>query len=357
MPRSRPNLDSVGVNELVTPSFFINSASAQLTFQQNYSLIASTTNSSVGYDGGVLEIKIGGGSFQDILDAGGSFVSGGYNTTLSSDYSNPLAGRQAWSGNSGGFLTTAVTLPAAAAGQNVQLRWRCGAGSSPTEFAVVEPLSFSGALAGWDASTLSGYGPSPFAATTSATNIIVGGLTRGSGVTTSGTAAGRAWGGNGWIDGSATDAITNNRVVTFTVQASSGSSVSFGSISKFDYRRSNTGPSNGRLQYQVGPIDSFHDITDVSYSSTSSSGASIGSIDLSGISALQNVAAGTVVTFRIVNWGGTGSAGTWYIFDKDSSTASDFEIQGTITAGGVGGGWYVDSAFIEDAACCGTSAP
>ena len=78
------------------------------------------------YDGGVLEIKIGAGSFTDILAAGGSFVSGGYNGTISTAYSNPLAGRQAWSGNSGGFITTAVNLPAAAAGQTIQLRWRCG---------------------------------------------------------------------------------------------------------------------------------------------------------------------------------------------------------------------------------------
>ena len=347
-----PDPGDIGVNELVTPSFFINSASAQLAFQQSYSLTASATNSSVGYDGGVLEIKIGGGSFQDILDAGGSFVSGGYNTTLSSTYSNPLAGRQAWSGNAGGFLTTVVTLPAAAANQNVQLRWRCGAGSAPSEFAVFESSSFSGALAGWDTHALSSYGPSPFAATTIATNITAGGLTRGSGVTTSGTAAGRAWGGNGWTDLNADDAITNNHFATFTVQASPGSSVSFSSISKFDYRRSAQGPPNGRLQYQIGPADSFHDITNVTYSSTSTSGASIGAIDLSGFPALQNVAAGTVVTFRIVNWGGTSGAGTWYIFDKGNSTASDFEIQGTVTAGGVGGGWYIDSILIEDATCC-----
>jgi len=34
----------------------------------------------------VLEIKIGAGSFTDILTAGGSFESGGYNGTISSDY-------------------------------------------------------------------------------------------------------------------------------------------------------------------------------------------------------------------------------------------------------------------------------
>ena len=47
------------------------------------------------YDGGVLEIKIGTGAFTDILSAGGSFVSGGYNNkTIDSTDDNPLDGRQ-----------------------------------------------------------------------------------------------------------------------------------------------------------------------------------------------------------------------------------------------------------------------
>src|SRR4029078_13385858 len=45
-----------------------------------------------------------------------------------------------------------------------------------------------------------------------------------------------------------------------------------------------------------------------------------------------NVGFGTNVTFRIVNWGGTSSAGTWYIFDVASNTAPDLVVQGTVTA-------------------------
>ena len=114
---------SVGVNELDSPAFTLPTGPALLSFRHNYSLEAR-------YDGGVLEIKIGGGAWTDILTAGGSFVSGGYNYTLSSLYSNPLAGRQAWSGNSSGFITTLVNLPAAASGQTIQLRWRCGSDNS-----------------------------------------------------------------------------------------------------------------------------------------------------------------------------------------------------------------------------------
>ena len=73
-----------------------------------------------------MEISIGGGGFTDIIDAGGSFVTNGYTETISTCCLNPLAGRLAWSGNSGGFITTIVNLPAAAAGQIVQFRWRFG---------------------------------------------------------------------------------------------------------------------------------------------------------------------------------------------------------------------------------------
>ena len=53
-------------------------------------------------------------------------MSGGYNSTISDAYGNLLAGRNAWSGDSGGYVLTVVNLPAAAAGQVIQLRWRCG---------------------------------------------------------------------------------------------------------------------------------------------------------------------------------------------------------------------------------------
>src|SRR4029077_5383655 len=49
---------------------------------------------------------------------------------ISTGFSNPLAGRPAWSGNSAGFITTTVNLPAAAAGQNDVLRWRMGSDTS-----------------------------------------------------------------------------------------------------------------------------------------------------------------------------------------------------------------------------------
>jgi uncharacterized repeat protein (TIGR01451 family) len=123
-----PDLSFISSNALVSPVITLTTGPAQLAFRNNYNL--ESGSGITAYDGGVLEIKIGAGTFADILAAGGSFVTGGYNRTISSSYGNPLAGRQAWSGNSGGFINTLVNLPLAAQGQAVQLRWRCVTDSS-----------------------------------------------------------------------------------------------------------------------------------------------------------------------------------------------------------------------------------
>jgi hypothetical protein len=115
--------DAISDKRLDSPSIPIQSDSAQLIFRHNFDLES-------GFDGGLLEISIGGGAFQDILDAGGSFVLNGYAHTISSSFQSPVGGRRAWSGYSDGFFTTTVNLPAAAAGQNVVLRWRMGSDNS-----------------------------------------------------------------------------------------------------------------------------------------------------------------------------------------------------------------------------------
>ena len=108
---------------------FFESGPARLTFRQNFNLEASDTNPNFGYDGGVLELSTdGGATFQDILLTGGSFFMGGYNRTISQDRGSPIAGRWAWSGNSEGFITTVVNLPAV---QTVsRLRWRMASDTS-----------------------------------------------------------------------------------------------------------------------------------------------------------------------------------------------------------------------------------
>jgi subtilisin family serine protease len=123
--------DPAGVSDkwLDSPHFtFFEVFSARLTFRHNFNFEASDTNPNLGFDGGVLELSTdGGNTFQDIT-AVGSFLMGGYNRTISADRGSPIAGRQAWSGNSVGFITTVVNLPFVIA--DGRLRWRMASDTS-----------------------------------------------------------------------------------------------------------------------------------------------------------------------------------------------------------------------------------
>ncbi|MEI9961057.1 MAG: hypothetical protein WDM76_07945 [Limisphaerales bacterium] len=209
-----------------------------------------------------------------------------------------------------------------------------GTSISSNDFVVTGLTTYIGTLIGWDMSSLPGgagnYGPSLLPPTTNAPNLTVIGLTRGSGVVTNNTtAASGAWGGLNFTNVTDDLAVSANKFVTFSLSANTGYKLLFTSVNQFDYRRSSTGPSSGVLQFQIGS-GAFTDITNLSYPVSSSGGASIGTIDLSGITALQNVGANTNVTFRIVNYGGTSSAGNWFIYDKAGTAALDFALQGIV---------------------------
>ena len=132
-PASAPNdafaqdVINKGNTQLVTPMIAIPNEGGVLIFQNLFNMEA---NAMTGLDGMVLEIKINDGAFTDILMAEGSFITGGYTHTISTDFGSTIAGRRAWSGLSAGttdapaYITTAVNLPAAANGQNIQLKWR-----------------------------------------------------------------------------------------------------------------------------------------------------------------------------------------------------------------------------------------
>lgn len=114
---------AVNATALESPAFNISSPDSVLTFKNNY----NTENT---FDGAVLEIKIGSGAWADFVVAGGAFTSGGYNGVISTSFQSPIGGRQAWTGNSNGYITTTATFPAAANGQSVQLRWLMASDSS-----------------------------------------------------------------------------------------------------------------------------------------------------------------------------------------------------------------------------------
>ncbi len=184
-------------------------------------------------------------------------------------------------------------------------------------------------IAGWDASLLNNDGPSPFNASTSASNVTIGGLTRGSGVGTGGSPTGSAWGGNTFTSLTAASGVAANAYFTFTATSNVGYTMSLSSINPFYYRRSTTGATTGLVQYQLNS-GAFTSIATIYFSSTSNSGAYISSIDLTGISALQNLPPTTVVTFMIVPYGGTSSTGTFYIYDGNTG-GNDFSLNGSVS--------------------------
>ena len=106
---------------LVSPEQ-LGSNATHLTFWHRY-------NTELGFDGGVLEVSTdGGGSWQDVLAAGGVFVSGGYTDVFSPGSGFVLSGRAGWGGESSGVLTGNM-VPVdvdlgALAGQTFQVRFR-----------------------------------------------------------------------------------------------------------------------------------------------------------------------------------------------------------------------------------------
>lgn len=109
-----------GGSDLTSPPIFVNDRGSSVSFRSRIDTEYARTGAS-------LEISIANGEYRDFLDAGGRFIVNGYNSTLAAAASNPLGGRYAWSGNSGGFATTIARFPAEASGKTVRLRFRFGA--------------------------------------------------------------------------------------------------------------------------------------------------------------------------------------------------------------------------------------
>lgn len=113
---------------LVSPAFAVTSTEATVEFRHQYGLEDR-------WDGAVLELQIAEGIWEDIMAAGGEFLTGGYNVVMRSNTGTPIASRSAWSQQSPGFVTTKIKLPASTLNKNVRFRWRivCD-GSNPSAY-------------------------------------------------------------------------------------------------------------------------------------------------------------------------------------------------------------------------------
>lgn len=111
-----PDPNTQGTSELVSPSIALGNIQHKLSFRHFY-------QTDFEFDGCVLELSINGGAFVDIISAGGTFLTGGYNAQL---VSGTLSSRQSWTGQQAGYITTEVNLPASTLNQSVRFRWRLG---------------------------------------------------------------------------------------------------------------------------------------------------------------------------------------------------------------------------------------
>ncbi len=150
-----------GSTELISPVLPVTAQGATVSFRHRF-------NTESGWDGGVLEISIAGGAYQDIIGAGGTFLQNGYNGFMATSGGNPIGNRFGWTGDSSGYLTTVVRMPVAAAGQNIQLRWRMGADSNTAPVGGgwnVDTIQFSGSYS---------CAPVPIAASIDGRVVVVG---------------------------------------------------------------------------------------------------------------------------------------------------------------------------------------
>jgi hypothetical protein len=124
-----PDQNGISDKSLISRDITINSPAAVISFRNNYNTEYDPPPAEVFWDGYVLEVSTnGGGSYVDVTDPsiGGTFVSGPYTGEIDGTAANPLAGRFAWCGNSGGYINTVINLGAAMNGQTIKLRFRMG---------------------------------------------------------------------------------------------------------------------------------------------------------------------------------------------------------------------------------------
>jgi autotransporter-associated beta strand protein len=280
------------------------------------------------------------GSYSGAMSGSGALVKAGSGTVTlggnSSSYNGAIdlqdGGLIAANNNALGSSAVTMTNGSIQAANGVSIANNFTIGSAPQT-----SYGSSVSLAGWDFSTIAAgtagnannFGPSPFSGTYDAA-VTSSGLVRPNGHTATNTGVAGAWGGNDWQATSAAQAVTDEDYVTFTLKSSSNL-LALDSIIAYNVRRSSTGATSGQWQYSTNGA-TFTDIGSVITwgSTTTATGNAQSAISLSNISGLQGIAEGTTVTFRILTYGGTAQAGTWYLKDLGNGTTNDFGVVGKL---------------------------
>jgi hypothetical protein len=160
-PDSGPNdlfvtdQNQVSDKSVTSRDITINSASSVLSFRNFYQTEYDPPPAEKFWDGFVLEVSVNGGGFVDVTDgsvSGGTFATGGYNGEIDGTASNPLAGRPAWCGTSGGtlgspvYIDSRINLAPGLNAQTIKVRFRFGTDEAQTApGARVDGLVITGA--------------------------------------------------------------------------------------------------------------------------------------------------------------------------------------------------------------------
>lgn len=193
-------------------------------------------------------------------------------------------------------------------------------------FLFVIPQTATGQLIGWDFAGFAGNEESVVATTLDPflqPSIII----RGDGINPSSLV--NSFNSSGFTAGGTfDDAVENDEFIEFSIGALPGYTVSL-SILDTRFRRSGTGPDRFLWQYSLDnfatPGAAIGDT--IIYEESVPEGHDQDILDLSGISELQEVGSGTVITIRLYGWGASAGGGTFAIGRR---SGNDLEIGGTI---------------------------
>lgn len=189
-------------------------------------------------------------------------------------------------------------------------------------------------LAEWDPSSQlqGGRNTATFDPTALNANITApSGLTRGSGVVVPTTASSNGyWGANDCSTTTAAAGVTANKFLTFSLKANTGKAVSYSLIEKFNIRISSNGPIQYQIDYQIDN-GAFSPCATVTGPTRTTGNYVLGPIDLSSISALQNVPSNKTVTFRITPFDASAAAGSFLIGSGTGDTEADLRIMGSFS--------------------------
>ncbi|QEK52289.1 T9SS type A sorting domain-containing protein [Pedobacter aquae] len=192
-------------------------------------------------------------------------------------------------------------------------------------------ISDDNLLISWSANTLSGATAS-FTSTTRSNAISSSTMIRGGGLEASSLSKGFSSRTNASLNFTIvtdkTSAIANNSYVEFDVNVLANYKVSIKTIYA-KLRRSSAGARNYIIQYSINGGTFLDASPALSFSNSFAGGIPQDPIDVSGVTALQNIEGSKNIKFRIYSWGYTSTVGSFAFGLSETSSDDVFTIAGT----------------------------